>query len=95
MGLPHVLAYLKPGNVNLVSGCSHDSRSNLHDRFLTALKAQRPEVVAELEAQKESRRQKAEEQHKLSALFTTTGGRGEGSEKASGSSSATFSFGFQ
>lgn len=42
--LPAVLAFLKTGRVDLVSGCAPSDRADLHDRFLAALRQQRPQV---------------------------------------------------
>ena len=44
--LPHVLQFLRSGNEVLVSGLALEERVSLHDRFLEALQAQRPEVGA-------------------------------------------------
>lgn len=45
-GLPTVLAFLRTGRADLVSGCAEDERANLHDRFVAALRQQRPQVSA-------------------------------------------------
>lgn len=43
-GLPAVLAFLKTGRADLVSGCQEEDRAKLYSRFLAALKEHRPEV---------------------------------------------------
>lgn len=43
-GLSAVLAFLKTGRADLVSGCAEDERADLHDRFVAALRQQRPQV---------------------------------------------------
>ena len=43
-GLPSVLAFLKTGRADLVSGCAQVDRADLHDRFVRALREQRPQV---------------------------------------------------
>ena len=45
-GLPAVLAFLKTGRADLVSGCAEDERADLHDRFISALREERPQVSA-------------------------------------------------
>ena len=42
--LKHVLAFLKGGRTEMVSGCPFEQRGQLHDAFVTALKRERPEV---------------------------------------------------
>lgn len=44
--LKHVLAFLKDGRTEMVSGCPFEQRGQLHDAFVSALKKQRPEVQA-------------------------------------------------
>jgi hypothetical protein len=43
-GLPAVLAFLKTGRADLVSGCAEADRADLHERFVSALREQRPQV---------------------------------------------------
>ncbi len=43
-GLSAVLAFLKTGNADLVSGCAEGDRADMHDRFVEALREQRPQV---------------------------------------------------
>ena len=38
------MAFLKTGNPDLVSGCLQEKRTDLHQRFLTALQEKCPEV---------------------------------------------------
>lgn len=42
--LKHVLAFLKDGRTEMVSGCPFEQRGQLHDAFVSALKKERPEV---------------------------------------------------
>jgi hypothetical protein len=56
--LPHVLSYIQPGRADLVSGCALQDRASLHDRFVAALQEKRPEVMKQLEAEREARRLK-------------------------------------
>ena len=44
VGLRQCMAFLKTGNPDLVSGCLQEKRTDLHQRFLTALQEQCPEV---------------------------------------------------
>ncbi len=44
-GLPAVLAFLKTGRADLVSGCLEADRAQLYDRFVAALKDHHPEVL--------------------------------------------------
>jgi hypothetical protein len=44
-------------------------RSSLHDRFMEALRRERPELLEELEQQRAAKRRRIEEGAKLSALF--------------------------
>ena len=44
VGLRQCLAFLKTGNPDLVSGCLQHQRTNLHQRFLAALREHRPKV---------------------------------------------------
>ena len=44
VGLRQCLAFLQTGNPDLVSGCLQHERTDLHQRFLSALQEQRPEV---------------------------------------------------
>ncbi|BDA49233.1 Bifunctional arginine demethylase and lysyl-hydroxylase JM [Coccomyxa sp. Obi] len=67
-GLPVVLAFLKTGRVDLVSGCAEDERANLHDRFVAALRQQRPQV---LDACLEEERSKSK-MRSLASLFHGT-----------------------
>eukprot|EP00798_Chlamydomonas_sp_ICE-L_P015934 gene15934-22066_t len=67
--LPQVLEFLQTRNVELVSGCSIEDREGLHDRFVAALKAERPELMERLEKQAEEKRVKAESERKLASLF--------------------------
>lgn len=69
VGLPHVLAFLRPGRADLVSGCSREDRCNLHDRFVAELRKQRPEVLAQVEARQEEARARARQGNALAALF--------------------------
>ena len=43
-GLRSALAFLATGSAELVSGCAREARGDLHARFLSALRQQRPEV---------------------------------------------------
>lgn len=67
--LPAVLKFLASKREDLVSGCSVDERSSLHDRFVDGLKAQRPAVYAEVAARQAAAAQRVEESKKLAALF--------------------------
>jgi hypothetical protein len=44
VGLSAVLAFLRTGRADLVSGCSEEDRARLHDRFVSALREHRPEA---------------------------------------------------
>lgn len=67
---------------------------------MAALREQRPDVLEVLEDQRDAKRQKLEQQHKLSSLFK--GAVGDAGRQAPGSSSAAsaapadggFTFGF-
>lgn len=43
--LPHVLGFLATRNADLVSGCDVSARGSLHERFLGALRRERPELL--------------------------------------------------
>lgn len=58
--LSHVLAFLKTGNPDLISGlASEEDRATLHDRFSRALRKRRPEALLAAEAEAARRRDKA------------------------------------
>ncbi|PNH08020.1 F-box protein [Tetrabaena socialis] len=69
VGLPSVLAFLRSRRPEMVSGCSHENRCNLYDRFVAALRQHRPAVLAAVEAKQEEARGRARETSKLAALF--------------------------
>lgn len=56
--LGRVLDFLRPGRVELVSGCKEEDRATLHERFVSALRQHKPQVLADLEAQRASRKKK-------------------------------------
>ena len=58
--LPHVLAFLRSRSAALVSGCEEGQRGALYDRFVAALKAKRPELLAGVAAAEEAARRQAE-----------------------------------
>ncbi|KAG2446007.1 hypothetical protein HXX76_000610 [Chlamydomonas incerta] len=69
VGLQATLSFLKSRRPEMVSGCAHENRCSLYDRFVAALRAQRPAVLAAVEARQEEARAKARESNKLAALF--------------------------
>ena len=50
VNLHKVLHHLSSGNADLISGCSDEDRATLHARFTDALRAARPELLAQVEA---------------------------------------------
>jgi hypothetical protein len=58
--LPHVLAFLRSRSPALVSGCAADERASLYDRFVEALRRERPELLARAEEAAAAAAQKAE-----------------------------------
>jgi hypothetical protein len=63
-------------------------RSSLHDRFVEALRSQRPEVLEALEEQRRAKRQKLEQQSKLSALFRVPAAPAAGGQEEAGAERA-------
>ncbi|GIL47321.1 hypothetical protein Vafri_4169, partial [Volvox africanus] len=61
VGLPATLAFLKSRRPELVSGCAHENRCNLYDRFMTVLREKRPHVLAAVEARQREARARAQE----------------------------------
>ncbi|GIL98133.1 hypothetical protein Vretimale_3593, partial [Volvox reticuliferus] len=69
VGLPATLAFLKSRRPELVSGCAHENRGNLYDRFVAVLRKKRPQVLAAVEARQQEARARAQEANRLAALF--------------------------
>jgi len=67
--LPHVLSFLRSKRSDLVSGCAHQDRCSLYERFLAALREQRPALVEEWEAARAEKRRKVEADNRLAAMF--------------------------
>ena len=70
VNLPHVLRFLASGNADLVSGCAVDDRASLHERFLSALQRERPDVIARLHELDTAAQQSAARRKQLSSLFS-------------------------
>ncbi|KAF8065440.1 F-box protein [Scenedesmus sp. PABB004] len=71
-GLGAVLDFLRPGRPELVSGCAAADRGSLHDRFVAALRARRPELLDVLQAARDAADAQRAAEHRLSALFRET-----------------------
>eukprot|EP00198_Chlamydomonas_reinhardtii_P001554 XP_001690890.1 JmjC protein [Chlamydomonas reinhardtii] len=64
VGLQATLSFLRSRRPEMVSGCAHENRCDLYDRFVAALRTQRPDVLATVEARQEEARAKAREANK-------------------------------
>ena len=69
VNLPHVLRFLASGSADLVSGCAVSDRAGLHQRFLSALERERPDLMAQLFKQERQTQQKALRRKQLTSLF--------------------------
>jgi len=69
VNLPHVLKFLASGNADLVSGCAVSDRAGLHQRFLSALRRERPDLMARLHEQERHAQQAELRRKQLSSLF--------------------------
>ncbi len=70
VNLPHVLRFLASGSPELVSGCALDDRASLHERFLSALQRERPDVMERLHELDKASQQSAARRKQLSSLFS-------------------------
>ena len=71
VNLPHVLRFLASGSADLVSGCAVSDRAGLHQRFLTALRRERPDLMAQLGEQERHAEQTAMRRNQLTSLFAS------------------------
>ncbi|KXZ56047.1 hypothetical protein GPECTOR_2g1599 [Gonium pectorale] len=85
VGLPATLAFLHSRRPEMVSGCAHESRCNLYDRFVEVLREKRPQLLAAVEAKREEARARAREANKLAALFKQSAPQQEEQPPASNS----------
>jgi len=69
VNLPHVLRFLASGSSDLVSGCAISDRAGLHQRFLSALRRERPDLMAQLHEQERHAQQAELRRKQLSSLF--------------------------
>lgn len=70
--LAKVLKFLRPGRSDLVSGCSMEERSNLHERFTSQLQVLRPEVMRQMQEDQVQKERLRKQDSQLSALFNSS-----------------------
>ena len=69
VNLPHVLRFLASGSADLVSGCAVSDRAGLHERFLSVLRRERPDLIEQLHEKGRHAQQAELRRKQLSSLF--------------------------